>query len=200
MSRATLMSTAGASDTFECVALPHWSAVRAFALSLAGDLASAEDLVQDTFLRAFKGFSGFTIGTDCRAWLFRICKNRFYDICRKRRRRPIHEDLELAQPMSLDLEYEVLREQKRLASGEKPVEDLLGRRVRAALAELPTGFREALLLCDLDGLSYQEIAADLQIPLGTVRSRIARARSRLRGLLTEYAREEGYLFEDLPAD
>ena len=117
MSRATACSTAGVSDVFECVALPHESAVRAFALSLAGDFASAEDLVQDTFLNAFKGFSGFKVGTDCRAWLFRICKNRFYDICRKRRRRPVHEDLEMAQPMSLDLEYEVQKEQNRLDCG-----------------------------------------------------------------------------------
>ena len=192
MSRATACSTAGVSDVFECVALPHESAVRAFALSLAGDFASAEDLVQDTFLNAFKGFSGFKVGTDCRAWLFRICKNRFYDICRKRRRRPVHEDLEMAQPMSLDLEYEVQKEQNRLDCGRAPDEDLLGRQVREALAELPMEFRESLLLCDLDELSYQEIAERLHIPLGTVRSRIARARSRLRGLLRDYAREEGF--------
>lgn len=187
------------SHSFETVALPHMPSVRAFALSLAGDFSSAEDLVQDTFLRALKAFDRFTPGTDCRSWLFRICKNRFYDHCRRRLRRPLHEDIDLAQPISHDRSWELQKEQERLENGDQPRLDLVGDAVRNAIRNLPGKFREPLLMCDLDGLGYQEIAQNLSVPLGTIRSRISRARGRLRDELKDYARESGFPVDALPA-
>ena len=185
--------------SFEAVALPHESSVRAFAISLAGDFSTAEDLVQDTFMRAFKAFERFTPGTDCRSWLFRICKNRFYDTCRSRLRKPPHEDVDLAQPVSHDRSWELQKEHERLENGDQPRLDLVGDPVKEAIHNLPDDFREPLLMCDLDGLGYQEIAKILSVPLGTIRSRISRARGRLRAELLDYARESGFPVDALPA-
>jgi len=185
--------------SFETVALPHMPSVRAFAMSLTRDHSSAEDLIQDTFIRAFRAFDRFKPGTDCRSWLFRICKNRFYDHCRRRLRRPMHEDVELAQPVAQQRSWELQKEQERLESGASPRLDLVGDQVRNAIRQLPREFREPLLMCDLDGLSYEEISRELSVPLGTVRSRISRARGRLRAELSDYARENGFPVETLPA-
>jgi len=189
----------GESDRFETVVLPHLGSVRAFAMMLARETSAAEDLLQDTLLRALRAFDSFRPGTDCRSWLFRICRNRFYDLCRMRSRRPIHEDVDYAQPVAPDRSWEVQRELERLEKGDEPSLDLIGDRVRVAIDQLSDDFREPLLLCDLDGLSYQEIADKLSVPLGTVRSRISRARCRLRDELHEYARELGFPVQTLPA-
>ncbi|MGE4618319.1 MAG: sigma-70 family RNA polymerase sigma factor [Planctomycetota bacterium] len=183
----------GEHDGFEAVVLPHIGSVHAFAMSLVREAAGADDLLQDTLLRAFRAFGTFRPGTDCRSWLFRICKNRFYDLCRRRTRRPHHLDVEDVQPVALELSWEVQKEQERLEKGLDPQLDLVGDRLREALDQLPGDFREPLLLCDLDGLSYQEIAEKLSVPIGTIRSRISRARNRLRQQLHEYATEYGYV-------
>lgn len=184
---------------FESEVLPHLGSVRAFALSLTRETSAAEDLLQDTMLRAFRGFASFRPGTDCRSWLFRICRNRFYDLCRSRARRPVHEDVDCAQPVALDRSWEVQKELERLEKGDKPDLDLIGDRVRCAIDQLSDEYRQPLLMCDLDGLSYQEIAEALSVPIGTVRSRISRARSRLRDELQEYARGLGFPVTASPA-
>ena len=184
---------------FESAVLPHLGSVRAFAMSLARETSGAEDLLQDTLLRALRGFGTFKQGTDCRSWLFRICKNRFIDLCRLRTRRPFHEDIDVTQPLAPARTWDVQQEQQRIEKGDEPRLDLLGDRVRAAIDQLPDDFREPLLMCDLDGLGYQEIAAKLMVPLGTIRSRISRARARLREELHDYARDNGFTIEKMPA-
>jgi len=179
-------------DPFHEAALPHLPSVLAFAMSLSGDRSVAEDLVQDTYLRAWRSFSTFTVGSDCRAWLFKICKNRFFDLCRRRRRRPRSDELESIQPVVEDPIYEVQRDLRRRLSGEVHDPELLAEEVNAALGEIPEEFRIPILLCDLDEMPYREIARRLRIPLGTVRSRIARGRALLRQSLADYARANGY--------
>lgn len=185
-------SRTDSSESFHEAAIPHLPSVLAFALSLAGDRSVAEDLVQDTYLRAWRSFSTFAVGSDCRAWLFKICKNRFFDLCRRRRRRPRSEDLDAIQPTIEDPIYELRRDLARRLRGERPDPDLLAGEVNAALAEIPEEFRIPILLCDLDEMPYREIARRLEIPLGTVRSRIARGRALLRTSLAEYALCNGY--------
>lgn len=179
-------------DPFHEAAIPHLPSVLAFALSLAGDRTVAEDLVQDTYLRAWRSFSTFTVGSDCRAWLFKICKNRFFDLCRRRRRRPRAEDLDAIQPTVDDPSYEVQRDLRRRLSREPHDRELLADEVNAALGEIPEEFRIPILLCDLDEMPYREIARTLRIPLGTVRSRIARGRALLRQSLAAYAQANGF--------
>lgn len=179
-------------DPFRDAALPHRNSVLAFALSLAGDRNVAEDLVQDTYLRAWRSFGTFTIGSDCRAWLFKICKNRFFDVCRRRKRRPRAEDLDAIQPTIEDPDYDVLHDLERRLAGRAPDPSLLPDEINEALAELPEEFRTPILLCDLEEMPYRTIADELEIPLGTVRSRIARGRAMLRRRLASYAAELGY--------
>jgi len=186
-------------DDFSAEVLPHIHSLTAFAISLTGDRNRAEDLLQDTLLRALKAFDSFSKGTDCRSWLFRICKNRFYDLCRKKMRRPTHEDVDLTQPVAPERSWEVQKELQRLEDGGDPSLDLVGDQVREAIHQLPDEFRIPLLMCDLDGLAYHEIAHELQVPLGTVRSRISRARKRLRAELLEYAQSCGFAERELSA-
>jgi len=186
-------------EGFVAAALPHRPSVLAFAISLAGDRTVAEDLVQDTYLRAWRSFETFTLGSDCRAWLFKICKNRFFDLCRRRRRRPRAEDLDSIQPTVEDPDYDLRRDLDRRLHGDAPDRELLADEVNAALSELPVEFLEPILLCDLDEMPYREIARTLEIPLGTVRSRIARGRALLRQRLARYAAELGYRWEDIAA-
>ena len=186
---------------FEQVALPYLNAVYQFAYSLTRDHSSAEDLVQETFLSAFRSFGRFEIGTNCKAWLFRICKNAFIDGFRTKQRRPVHQEISTAAPASVDREREVRAFEQRTLDergidNEEAFLDFFGDEVNRFLVELPDTFREALLLCDLEGLAYEEIAETLSIPIGTVRSRISRARSFLRERLEEYANSLGYRSDD----
>ncbi len=180
------------SEVFLESVMPHQPSVFAFALSLAGDRSVAEDLVQDTLLRAWRSFSTFTIGSDCRAWLFKICKNRFFDLCRERKRRARFEDLEVIQPTAEETPYEVSRDLDRRLLGKSYDPELLSGEVKRAIEEIPSEFSEPIILNDLDEMKYSEIADILEIPLGTVRSRIARGRALLRRRLCEYAAELGF--------
>ena len=186
-------------DAFNEEVLPHIDSLRAFAISLTGDRNRADDLVQDTLLRALRAFDSFSRGTDCRSWLFRICKNRFYDICRKKMRRPLHEDVDLSQPMAPERSWEVDKELKRIEAGADPSLELVGDRVRHAVQQLAKEFRVPLLMCDLDGLACHESSRELDVRLGTVRSRISRARKKLRKELMEYAQENGFADRQLSA-
>ncbi len=180
-------------ELFEQVAMPHMAAVYQFALSLTRDSAAAEDLVQETFLNAFRSFDRFEIGTNCKAWLFRICKNSFIDGYREQKRRPVHQAVETAEPGAFDRPRDIRAFEKLGIDQEELFLDLFGDEVNKFLAELPPDFRQAMLLCDLEGLAYEEIAEVLGIPIGTVRSRISRARSFLRERLEDYAKELGYI-------
>ncbi len=157
--------------SFEELALPLLDRLYNFAHWLAKDRSEAEDLVQETFAKALKGFPSFQQGTNFRAWMYRILRNTFLTS---------RTGLKTAEPVELD--EEILP----AASG-TPESILLERldqeQVRRALEELPVAYREVLLLCEVEEMSYQEISSTLGIPMGTVMSRLSRARRALRELV-----------------
>jgi RNA polymerase sigma-70 factor (ECF subfamily) len=163
----------GDTGLFEELAMPHFARLYNYACWLEQDRAAAEDLVQETYMKALKGFSSFQQGTNFRAWLYRILRNTF-----------LTTRTGLKAMASLDADDGAPPEP---GTDETP-ETLLLRRVeqetiRRALEQLPVAHREVILLCDLEEMSYQEIAQTLAIPMGTVMSRISRARRAMRTLL-----------------
>src|ERR1700687_5538242 len=168
--------------SFEEVVLPHLAAAFNYARWLTKNDADAEDVVQDAYVRALRFFSSLR-GEDARAWLCTIVRNTWYGRFPRRAGRPVRtvadEDADDHADASLDPEAQVIQRQT--------VEE-----VRRALETLPTDFREVLVLRELEGLSYKEIAVIVGIPLGTVMSRLARARERLAGVLTTSERRGGH--------
>jgi RNA polymerase sigma-70 factor (ECF subfamily) len=180
-----------ATDEFETVALPHLDALYRSALRLTHNRAEAEDVVQETYLRAFRSFHRFNPGTNARAWLFTILRNAFLNRVRQAK----HEAL--GEGSTRD---EMAADNATLASGrENPEEEffqtVLHGDVDRALKALPLVFREAVILTDLEGLTYRETSDVLGCPIGTVMSRLSRGRFLLRRALQRYAREHGYLRE-----
>lgn len=164
-------------DQFETVALPFIDVVYDSALRLTGDPTAAQDLTQETFLRAFRAFDTFELGSNCRAWLLRITYNTFCNDYRKRRRLP--------QAHPIDDEDDLLSDQP--ADNPGPEEEALRlldhEALHRALAQLPQDFRMAVTLVDIHGLTCAEAAQVMGTPRGTVLSRLHRARIRLRRLL-----------------
>jgi len=166
--------------TFERVALPHLDAVYTAALRLIRDRDDANDLVQETILRAYRSFHQFTAGTNCRAWLFTILYNNFRDQYRQKNREHPCCSSEIEQ----ELEAHILRDYAPSGNPEELLSDrMLGRRIASVLQELPEEFREAVILVDVQELNYQEVAQVLGIPLGTVKSRVSRGRALMRTAL-----------------
>ncbi len=159
------------SDSFEELAMPLSDQLYNFAHWLTRNREEAEDLVQETYAKALKGFSSFRSGTNFRAWIFRILRNTFLTS---------RTGLKATMTLSLDS-----KEEPELAGeGDTPETILMERSnrqlVQSAIDELPVYFREVVLLCDVEEMSYQEIAETLSIPIGTVMSRLSRARRTLR--------------------
>ncbi len=175
---------------FEAEALEHLGAVYNFALSLTRSPHVAEDVTQETFLNAYRGFCHFEPGSNCKAWLFKVCKNVFIDALRQSVRRPLQVPLENLEPVSLDPSFDKRIFEERGLENEDVHAVLFGDEVNRYLAKLPGEFRQALLLCDVEGLSYQEIAEVMDTPVGTVRSRIFRARNFLKERLETGSRKE----------
>lgn len=183
--------------SFEAEALPQLDAVYRFALRLTGgSAADAEDLVQETFLRAFRAWEQYTPGTSAKSWLFTICRNTFLrQRERERRRDEIVEQVarEADGPSSPAGELPLFMP----AAQDDPEGELFRNMIDASILEaierLPPDFRDAVVLSDLEGLSYAEIAAVLGIPTGTVKSRLFRGRRLLQKELYAYAVEEGYV-------
>jgi RNA polymerase sigma-70 factor (ECF subfamily) len=175
-------------------AIPHLDAVFRYALRLAGgNPDEAEDLVQETFYLAYRSWDSYTPGTNCRAWLFTICRNRFLRGEERRGRRP-------EQPASeIDADVEALAAttaftEIQAADPEKAFfNSFVDEEVMRAIDALPEAFREAVVLSDLEGLSYPELADVLGVPVGTVKSRLYRGRRLLQQALYAYALEMGYL-------
>jgi RNA polymerase sigma-70 factor, ECF subfamily len=161
------------------------------AMRMTRNRADAEDLVQDTYLRAYRSFHTFEAGTNLRAWLFRILTNTFINSYRSKQRRPQESELG---------DIEELYLYKRISGGEagRSAEDTLfdlftDDEVKGALEELPENFRLPVLLADVEDFSYKEIAEILDIPIGTVMSRLHRGRKAMQKKLADFATERGLL-------
>jgi RNA polymerase sigma-70 factor, ECF subfamily len=165
----------GDTGSFEELAMPLFARLYNFAHWLTQDRASAEDLVQETYMKALRGFSSFQQGTNFRAWMYRILRNTFLTT---------QAGLKVSSSVSLDSDNDQSAEP---ATAETPESVLLARvgqkMIQDALEKLPVKFREIILLCDLEEMSYQEIGETLGIPMGTVMSRLSRARKAMRELL-----------------
>jgi RNA polymerase sigma-70 factor (ECF subfamily) len=181
------MATAPAPGTFDQEALPHLDALYRVALRLTGDPARAEDLVQDTMLKAYRSWRQYRPGTNAKGWLLTILRNTFINDYRRRKLEPVAMDLEAVEPYALP----------RDAAEADPEGDFFSRivdeKVLEAIDALPTDFREVLVLSDMEGMSYAEIAETLQVPIGTVKSRLFRARRLLQSALYAHAVEMGYI-------
>ena len=175
---------------FEKEAIPHMDALFNFALRMTGDRDEADDLVQETYLKAFRFFDKFEKGTNCKAWLFRIMKNTFINSYRKTSKEPDKIDYEEVENF-----YENIKSSSTdSAHLEKEMYDnLLDDELSNAIASLPEDFRTVIILCDIEGFTYDEIADFVDVPVGTVRSRLHRARKMLFAELYEYAADKGYI-------
>ncbi len=180
--------------SFEVEALPHMDAVYRFALRLSGAPDLAEDLVQETFLRAYRAWDQYTVGTRCKSWLFTICRNVFL---RQRERGQRHDEIVSEQAPKDDRAVPAMNPlwsavEKAYPEGEF-FESIVDESVLSAIEDLPEEYRMAVVLSDLEGLSYNEIAEMMGVPVGTVKSRLFRGRRQLQQELYEYAVEMGYL-------
>lgn len=176
---------------FEKEFFPHADALYNFALKLTTDPDDANDLLQDTFLKAFKYIDSFEIGTNAKAWLFRILKNNFINDYRKKIKAPLISELETFENIgpadSDEFEPDINQSFK-----SETLQDLMGDEVTTALQALPTDFRVIIILSDLEDFTYEEIGKILNIPIGTVRSRLHRAREILKIKLVEFAKRKGF--------
>ncbi len=179
---------------FEEEALPHLDAVYRFALRLTGAPDAAEDLVQETFLRAFKSWDQYTRGTAAKSWLFTICRNVFL---RRRERSQRHDQIVSESVPRAGAWSDALNPLWFSLSGVDPEGDffdsIVDDRILEAINELPEEYRTAVVLSDIEGLPYAEIAEMMEVPVGTVKSRLFRGRRQLQRVLYEYAVEMGYI-------
>jgi len=177
---------------FAAQAMEHMSSLYSGALRMTRNPADAEDLVQETYLKAYRGFGGFQEGTNLKAWLYRILTNTFINTYRAKKRRPDESDLDEVEDLYL---YRRLGGLEAAAAGRSAEDELLDHvtdtEVKEALESLPDQFRVAVLLADVEGFSYKEIADILDVPIGTVMSRLHRGRKGLQKRLYEYAVERG---------
>lgn len=178
---------------FEAEAMPHMDLLYNFALRTTGDPDDAKDLLQETFLKAYRFWDKYEKGTNIRAWLFRIMKNSYINRYRKETREPDKVDYEDVENF-----YDSIRDDSKETSDlqQRMFGNLLGDEVTTALQELPDDFRTVVILCDIEGLTYEEIAEFLNCPIGTVRSRLHRGRKMLQARLHAYAKEHGYLSDE----
>ncbi|MBI4500078.1 MAG: sigma-70 family RNA polymerase sigma factor [Gemmatimonadetes bacterium] len=172
---------------FEVEALPHLDSIHRVALRLTRDATDAEDLTQDTMLKAFRSFHLYRPGSNIRAWLFTILRHTFFTQYRRRQRRPDVDDAEMVDDFSL---YRAVQE---VDPEGRFFEQIVDDTVLRAIDDLPDEFRETLVLSDVEGLRYDEIAEITAAPVGTVKSRLFRARKALQRRLYDYAVEMGYI-------
>jgi RNA polymerase sigma-70 factor, ECF subfamily len=176
-------------ERFERDVLPMLPSLYPAALRMTRNPTDAEDLVQEAYLRAYRGFSGFREGTNLKAWMYRILTNTFINSYRKRQREPVTVQDDDIEDWFL---YDRLGSGGAEASAESEVlERMPDEDIRGALEDLPEGFRMAVWLADVEGFSYKEIAEILDVPIGTVMSRLHRGRRALEKALWEKVRERG---------
>lgn len=169
--------------------LPHLDALYNFGLRLTADPNDAEDLVQDTIVKAFRFFSSYEKGTNAKAWLFRILKNSYINNYRRKSKKPQEVDYDEVASF-----YETIRAERTESSDleDKMFRELIDDDLSNALDSIPEDFRTVVLLCDVEDFTYEEIANMLDVPIGTIRSRLHRGRNLLKAQLMEYATNRGY--------
>jgi RNA polymerase sigma-70 factor (ECF subfamily) len=186
--------------TFAEQAMEYAPQLYSAALRMTRNQADAEDLLQETYLRGYRGFEGFREGTNLRAWLFRILTNTYINIYRARQRRPQETDLADVEDLYLYRRLGTLDAVLGARSAEDTLMEMLtDDEVKQALEDLPESFRLAVLLADVEGFSYKEIAEMLDIPIGTVMSRLHRGRKAMQKSLYEYAHARGLASANEPA-
>lgn len=180
------------SDEFQRVAYPHLHALYNLGMSLTRNRGDAEDLVQETFLRAFRFFGSYAPDTHIKAWLFRILRNTFINRYRAQKVRPDEVDLErLEAGYEQAITREFLREHEPRSPEEAVMANVPDEEVARALGALPEEFRTVVILALVEDLSYKDIAKALSIPVGTVMSRLHRGRRLLQASLVDYAERKG---------
>ena len=176
-------------QVFEKEFMPHIDSMYNFAYRLTFDEDEAKDLVQDTYMKAFRFINSFLEGTNAKAWLYRILKNSFINDYRKKSKQPSKVDYQEVE------QYYNSEDTPREATVDLRIEatrDMIGDEITNALNSLAVDFRTVIILCDLEGFTYEEMAKILDIPIGTVRSRLHRARNLMREKLGTYAHSMGY--------
>jgi RNA polymerase sigma-70 factor, ECF subfamily len=173
-------------------AMEHMSSIYSAALRMTRNPTEAEDLVQETYLKAYRGFNGFEEGTNLKAWLYRILTNTFINQYRSKQRRPNETELDEVEDLYLYRRLGGLEAAQANRSAEDELMDMFSEaEVKAAVEDLPENFRIPVLLADIEGFSYKEIAEILDIPIGTVMSRLHRGRKGLEKRLYEFAVSRG---------
>jgi RNA polymerase sigma-70 factor, ECF subfamily len=180
-------------ERFNKVMVPHMDVMYNYGLYLTGDREEASDLLQETYLKAFRFFEKFEPGTNAKAWLYRIMRNTFINEYRRVKRLPdiVQYDEQISAYQMLPREEEKTELRKQI-NGELFEDEIAG-----AIASLPEKFKSVIVLRDVEDLPYEEIADALEIPVGTVRSRLHRARAILFAKLRDYAAAKGYSVTDV---
>ena len=174
---------------FENEFMPHLDILYNFAYRLTYDEDDAKDLVQDTYLKSYRFAESFQKGTNAKAWLYRILKNSFINDFRKKSKEPAKVDY---QEVENFYNSENVDDDRTVDLRIDAVRDMLGDEISLALSSLAVDFRTVIILCDLEGFTYDELSKILDIPIGTVRSRLHRARNLLKEKLSVYASSMGY--------
>ena len=182
---------------FERDAMQYSRQLYSAAMRMTRNPADAEDLVQETYLKAYRAYHTFQAGTNLKAWLYRILTNTYINKYRKESRRPSEVDLGTVEDLYL---YRRIGSEESVEASrtteERVLDGLVESDIKAAVEELPENFRMPVLLADLEGFSYKEIAEILDIPIGTVMSRLHRGRKAMQKRLWEFAKQRGLLPED----
>ncbi|MCB1056796.1 MAG: sigma-70 family RNA polymerase sigma factor [Acidobacteria bacterium] len=177
--------------------MPFLDALYNTAYRMTRNAEDAEDLVQETYLKAYKYYDKFQEGTNLKAWLFKIMKNTFINAYRKKQQVPPETDFS-----DIEESFESLVSEEAKRDDKSPEDELLSgvldEDIQRALDSLPSDFRMVVLLADLEGFTYKEIAGILEVPVGTVMSRLYRGRRLLEAAMLKYAREHGYLRDGEP--
>lgn len=183
---------------FEAAAMPFVDSLYNTAFRMTRNSEDAQDLVQEAYFKAYRHYDKFQEGTNFKAWLFKILKNSFINNYRKNQNRPLQTDFaEIEDAFESRVSDEVTDKIKN--PEDEFLEDVLDEDVQKALDGLPDDYRMAIVLADLEGFSYKEIAEILEVPLGTVMSRLYRGRKLLEKAMLEYARQHGYLRNGAPS-